>query len=203
MGSPLRGKPRRTGRPHKTRILDEFCATCGYLRKTALRLLGRPLRPRGARARPGSKRTYDPGELLPGLKVIWLASDQPCSKLRQAALPEWLAHHERQHAPLPTAAPPGAHPRRPRPGTVAVDTVAHCDDTTAGNHVNSLTFTELQGWTENRAVWHKASHASLGQVKELEAQVPFVMTSFHSDNGSERIDSRLNVTGGGGPSGLR
>ena len=75
-----------------------------------------------------------------------------------------------------------------RPGTVAVDTVAHCDDTTAGNHVNSLTFTELQGWTENRAVWHKASHASLGQVKELEAQVPFVMTSFHSDNGSEFLN---------------
>ena len=76
-----------------------------------------------------------------------------------------------------------------QPGAVAVDTVAHCDDTTAGNYVNSLTFTELfSGWTENRAVWNKASHAILAQIRELEAQVPFAMTSFHSDNGSEFLN---------------
>jgi hypothetical protein len=76
-----------------------------------------------------------------------------------------------------------------QPGTVAVDTVAHCDDTTAGNYVNSLTFTELfSGWTENRAVWNKASHAILAQVKELEEKVPFRMVSFHSDNGSEFLN---------------
>ena len=57
-----------------------------------------------------------------------------------------------------------------QPGTVAVDTVAHCDDTTAGNCVNSLTFTELfSGWTENRAVWNKGSHAILAQLQELAA----------------------------------
>ena len=227
----LHGRYQRAGRRHKTRILDEFCATCDYHRKSALRLLRGPLAAPGSRARPGPKRTYDPVVLLPVLKVIWLASDQLCSKLLRAALPEWLDYYERQHAPLAEevkeklrAISPaqidrllrparvghgkkGLGTTRPgtllrhqvptrggpadtsQPGTVAVDTVAHCDDTTAGNYVNSLTFTELfSGWTENRAVWNKSSHAILGQLKELEAVVPFKMTSFHSDNGSEFLN---------------
>ena len=227
----IHGRYQRAGRPHKTRILDEFCATCGYHRKSALRLLRRPLAEPTARARPGPKRTYDPVVLLPVLKVIWLASDQLCSKLLKAALPEWLGYYERAHAPVTEdvqeklraispaqidrllrparvgQARKGLSTTRPgtllrhqvptrggpadtsQPGTVAVDTVAHCDDTTAGNYVNSLTFTELfSGWTENRAVWNKGSHAILAQLKELEAVVPFKMTSFHSDNGSEFLN---------------
>ena len=39
--------------------------------------------------------------MLPVLKAIWLASDQLCSKLLAAALPECLEHHERRGAPLP------------------------------------------------------------------------------------------------------
>ena len=227
----IHGRYQRAGRPHKTRILDEFCATCDYHRKSALRLLRRPLAAPGSRRRPGPKRTYDPLVLLPVLRVIWLASDQLCSKLLKAALPEWLGYYERQHAPLAdevkaklrtispaqidrllrparvgqlkkglSATRPGTLLRHQvptrggpadtsQPGTVAVDTVAHCDDTTAGSYVNSLTFTELfSGWTENRAVWNKSSHAILGQLQELEAVVPFQMTSFHSDNGSEFLN---------------
>src|ERR1019366_6818284 len=144
------------------------------------------------------------------LKFIWLSSDQLCSKLLKAALPEWLEHYERHPAPLAEAVKEKFRaispaqmdrllrhqvPTRGGPadtskvGAVAVDTVAHCDDTTAGDYVNSLTFTELCfGWTENRAVWNKASHVILAQVKELEAKVPFPMTSFHSDNGSEFLN---------------
>ena len=227
----IHGRYQRAGRPHKTRILQEFCATCGYHRKSALRLLHRPLASPSARRRPGPKPTYDPVVLRPVLKVIWLASDQLCSKLLKAALPAWLEYYERHHAPLAadvqeklraispaqidrllrparvgqpkkglSAPRPGTllrhqvptrgGPADPaRPGTVAVDTVAHCDDTTAGNYVNSLTFTELfSGWTENRAVWNKSSHAILAQVKELEGPVPFPITSFHSDNGSEFLN---------------
>ena len=59
-------------------------------------------------------------------------------------------------------------------GHLAADTVAHCGDTTAGNYINSLTFTELySGWTEIRAVWNKSSHA---------------MKSFPADNGSEFLN---------------
>jgi hypothetical protein len=227
----IHGRYQRAGRLHKQRILDEFCATCGYHRKSALRLLHRPLAAPGARRRPGPRLIYDPVQLQPVLKVIWRDSDQLCSKLLKAALPEWLQYYERHHGPLATevqaklqAISPaqidrllrpvrigqpkkGLSTTRPgtilrhqvptrsgpadtsQPGAVAVDTVAHCDDTTAGDYVNSITFTELfSGWTENRAVWNKASHAILAQVKELESQVPFAMKSFHSDNGGEFLN---------------
>jgi hypothetical protein len=227
----IHSRYQRAGRPHKQRILDEFCATCGYHRKSALRLLHRPLAGPTRRSRPGPKPIYDPAELLPVLKLIWLSSDQLCSKLLKAALPEWLEHYEGQAAPLSQAvkeklqaispaqidrllrpvrvgqSKKGLSATRPgtllrhqvptrggpadtsKPGAVAVDTVAHCDDTTAGDYVNSLTFTELfSGWTENRAVWNKSSSAILAQVKELETQVPFTMNSFHSDNGTEFLN---------------
>ena len=217
------GRYQRAGRPHKTRILDEFCATCGYHRKAALRLLNHPL-PTGAPKRSGPKITYDPVQVLPVLKAVWLASDQLCSKLLKAALPEWLEHQERRSAPLPesfrkkilkispaqidrllrsarvqhpkkglSATRPGTllrhavptrsgPPDTTRPGSVEADTVAHCDDSTEGDYVNSLTFTELySGWTENRAVWNKSAEAVLAQLRELEKVVPYPMKDFHTD----------------------
>ncbi len=230
----IHGRYQRAGRPHKTRILDEFCATCGYHRKAALRLLNRPLRTTPPK-RCGPKRTYEPAQVLPVLKAIWLASDQPCSKLLKAALPHWLAHHERRTAPLPEAfkekllkispaqldrllrparvqhpkrglstTRPGTLPLRQavptrggspdttRPGSVEADTVAHCDDSTEGDYVNSLTFTELySGWTENRAVWNKSAAAVLVQLKELELVVPYEMKNFHTDNGGEFLNWAL------------
>ena len=227
------GRYQRAGRPHKSRILEEFCLNCGYHRKAALRLLNRPLGGSG-RKRSGPKIIYDPVELLPVLKVVWLASDQPCSKLLKAALPEWLQAHERRTAPLPAAfkekllaiSPAqidrllqpvrvryplkglsttrpgtllrgrvptrGGPPDTGQPGSVEADTVAHCGDTTAGDYINSLTFTELfSGWTENRAVWNKSSHAILEQLKTLEATSPFEMKTFHTDNGTEFLNWAL------------
>ena len=229
----IHGRYQRAGRPHKSRILDEFCATCGYHRKAALRLLHRPL-PTAPPKRSGPKLLYDPAEVRPVLKLVWLASDQLCSKLLKAALPDWLEHHERGSAPLPEAfkkkllkispaqidrvlrAARVQHPRkglsatRPgtllrhqvptrsgppdtrRPGSVEADTVAHCDDSTEGDYVNSLTFTELfSGWTENRAVWNKSAAAVLEQLQELEAQVPYEMKDFHTDNGGEFLNWAL------------
>ena len=229
----IHGRYQRAGRPHKTRILDEFCATCGYHRKAALRLLNRPL-PTAPSKRSGPKRIYDPGELLPVLKAIWLASDQLCSKLLKPALPAWLEHYARRSAPFPEAfkekllqispaqidrllqsarvqhpkkglattrpgtllrsAVPtrGGPPDTTRVGSVEADTVAHCDDSTEGDYVNSLTFTELfSGWTENRAVWNKSGEAVLAQLKALEPAVPFAMTDFHTDNGGEFLNWAL------------
>jgi hypothetical protein len=230
----IHGRYQRAGRPHKRRILDEFCATCGYHRKAALRLLHRPLSTAASRKRSGPKVIYDPVEVLPVLKGIWLASDQLCSKLLKAALPEWLEHHERHSAPLPEAfkekllqispaqidrllrpsrvqhpkkglsttrpgtllrhAVPTRHgpPDTTRIGSVEADTVAHCDDSTEGDYVNSLTFTELySGWTENRAVWNKSADAVLVQLKELEKIVPYAMKDFHTDNGGEFLNWAL------------
>jgi hypothetical protein len=61
----------------KGRILEEFCATTGYHRKAAIRLIRRGLQPpRTGRGRPevyGSRVSYP-------LRVAWEASDQLCSK---------------------------------------------------------------------------------------------------------------------------
>ena len=99
----IHGRYQRAGRPHKTRILDEFCATCGYHRKAAAAAVEPSAAQRRRRKRSGPKIIYDPAEVLPVLKAVWLASDQLCSKLLKAALPEWLEHHERRSAPLPEA----------------------------------------------------------------------------------------------------
>ena len=229
----IHGRYERAGRPHKSRILDEFCATCGYHRKAALRLLNRPLRTTPPK-RSGPKLTYDPPVVLPVLKALWLASDQLCSKLLKAALPEWLGHFERHSASLPEAfkktllkiSPAqidrllrpsrvlhpkkgisttrpgtllrhevptrGGPPDTTRPGSVEADTVAHCDDSTEGDYVNSLTFTELySGWTENRAVWNKSAESVLVELKALEQVVPFAMKDFHTDNGGEFLNWAL------------
>jgi IS30 family transposase len=70
--------------------------------------------------------------------------------------------------------------------------LAHCGDTVAGDYVNSLTFTELfSGWTENRAVWNKSSHAILEQLKTLEETAPFELKNFHTDNGTEFLNWAL------------
>ena len=223
----------RAGRPHKSRILDEFCLNCDYHRKAALRLLLGP-GPGALKKRPGPKPTYDPERLLPVLKIFWLASDQLCSKRLHAALPEWLAHYGPGHRPLSAelrkqllAISPAQidrllrparvrHPRRglattkpgsllrtriptrggppdtSTPGHVEADTVAHCGDTTAGDFVYSLTFTDrFSGWTENRAVWNKGTQGILEQLKDLEARAPFTLKSFHADNGSEFLNWAL------------
>jgi hypothetical protein len=83
-------------------------------------------------------------------------------------------------------------PDTSRPGSVEADTVAHCADSTEGDYVNSLTFTELySGWTENRAVWNKSAAAVLVQLKELEKVVPYAMKDFHTDNGGEFLNWAL------------
>jgi len=76
----IHGRYQRAGRPHKSRILEEFCLNCGYHRKAALRLLSRSLHA-PPRKRPGPKPIYQPAVLLPPLKALWLLSDQLCSKL--------------------------------------------------------------------------------------------------------------------------
>lgn len=76
----------------KGTILDEFCRTTGYNRKSAIRLLRKtqeaPSRPRG---RP---RTYGPS-LIQALKTAWEASDFLCSKRLAPFLPELVPLLER------------------------------------------------------------------------------------------------------------
>jgi hypothetical protein len=215
----------RVGRRFKSKILDEFCAVCGYTRKYAIGLLSR--KPRRRQCKPGPRRRYD-GQVLEPLKVIWLAAEQMCSKRLKAAVPLWLPFYEQEHGPLVEAVRKkllqisaasidrllkkeraryrgkGLCGTRPggllkhqipirtdnddvdRPGFLEADTVAHCGNSLAGDFIWSITFTDIFcQWTENRATWNKGAQGVLGQVKDVEANLPFELLGFDVDNGSE------------------
>lgn len=75
---------KNASRKGKTQILDEFCATCGYHRKYAIRLLRkfkRFIKPK--HRKKGRKPVYDKEVMLKPLKCIWRASNLPCSKRPQ------------------------------------------------------------------------------------------------------------------------
>jgi hypothetical protein len=82
-------------RAGKSRILDEFCATCGHHRKHAIRLL-RDFKRFTAPPpeKRGRKPLYHGPALLQPLKAIWLAANLPCSKRLQALLPLWLPGYQ-------------------------------------------------------------------------------------------------------------
>src|SRR3990167_8642180 len=84
----LKSRYLKGNRKTKKQILDEFCASSGYNRKSAIRLFTRGLL--GERDSPcGPKKKYDPKLLLLPLKFIWLATDQMCG----ARLAAVVIHH--------------------------------------------------------------------------------------------------------------
>jgi hypothetical protein len=98
--SQMRRRYLRAGRPYKSQLVSELVELFGYHRKAALRALRpKPVLARApfARVRP---KEYLPDQLLPPLKVIWLAALQPCGVRLKACLPEWLADDEADHRRL-------------------------------------------------------------------------------------------------------
>ena len=72
------------------------------------------------------------------------------------------------------------------------DTVAHCGDTLLGSYANSLTVTDIySAWTENRALWCKTSGGVVSAIRDIETNLPFELTGFKSDSGSEFINHKL------------
>ena len=86
----------------KTIILDEFCATCGYHRKHAIRLLRRFrrfIKPKVKKR--GRSLVYHTKVILKPLKQIWLTANLPCSKRLKAILPLWLPSYAQSFRDLP------------------------------------------------------------------------------------------------------
>ncbi|WP_147287495.1 hypothetical protein [Legionella cincinnatiensis] len=81
----------------KKRILDEFCETRGYHRKSAAWLLRQLFISVQKPKKPGKKKTYEPSLLLEPLKKIGLATDQTFGKRLKEALPRWLPHYNKHH----------------------------------------------------------------------------------------------------------
>ncbi len=92
----------KAGREFKRQLIDQALELLGYQhRKAAIRALNRQPVVAGA-IKTGRPREYDPEKLLPPLKIIWLASQQPCSFRLAAAMMDWIPAYEQYHRKLPT-----------------------------------------------------------------------------------------------------
>jgi hypothetical protein len=79
-----------------------------------------------------------------------------------------------------------------RPGYLEADSVAHCGGSLAGDFIWSLTYTDiLSGWTEGGAAWNKGASGVLGVTRVVEANLPFALLGFDSDNGGEFLNHHL------------
>lgn len=90
----IRARYRLARKPIKKLILDEFCDTCGYHRKYAIRILnadpGRLIPTK--RNRSGRRPQYQNPAVLVFLKRLWKASNLVCGKRLKAMIPLWLPH---------------------------------------------------------------------------------------------------------------
>jgi len=87
----LHRRYKSASRSERTIILNELCATCGYNRKYAIRLLRgfkRFTKPKPRKR--GKPAVYQKDDILVPLRRIWLEANLPCSKRLQAILPLWL-----------------------------------------------------------------------------------------------------------------
>lgn len=92
---------KRACRKEKAVILDEFCATCGYHRKHAIRLLRKFKRfTKPKHKKKGRKSLYNKDVIIKPLKRIWLAANLPCSKRLKVILLLWLPGYIQSHGDL-------------------------------------------------------------------------------------------------------
>lgn len=79
-----------------------------------------------------------------------------------------------------------------RPGYLEADTVEHGGDSTEGDFMRSLTYTDIySGWTEQAAIWNKSGTQVLVQTRKIEKELPFPLLGFDSDNGGEFLNHAL------------
>jgi len=220
----------RAGKEHKTKIINELVELFGYHRKAAIRAL----QSRPVIAAPfvlGRPKEYDPDQLRPPLKAIWLAALQPCGVRLKACLPDWLPAYEEDHrrlnadvrqallaasrATLDRLLIPARieHRRRAttRPGTLLrhqiplrtewtenhagfleMDTVALCGGTLDDRHGWMFDAVDIHTtWNEMRALPNRSEAATLLQIRDVEASLPFPLCGLDSDNGGEFINHHL------------
>jgi len=77
-------------------------------------------------------------------------------------------------------------------GYLEFDLVHHCGESSGGEFAYTLTATEITtGWTELRTIKNKAQVWTVAALEDIVSFVPFKVTAFHSDNGSEFINAHL------------
>lgn len=79
-----------------------------------------------------------------------------------------------------------------QPGFMEIDLVAHCGDTTRGEHLYSLTMTDVSTeWTEFVALPNRGQRYVCSAIDAVRRRMPFPLLGVDPDNGSEFINYLL------------
>jgi hypothetical protein len=79
---------------------------------------------------------------------------------------------------------------RKNPGFLQIDTVHHCDQATSGEYI--LTLTDVfSGWIFLYPLLNKAFSWTFQSLRDILTVIPFPFLEFHSDNGSEFINTAV------------
>ncbi|MDP2651907.1 MAG: hypothetical protein Q8O94_02105 [bacterium] len=74
-------------------------------------------------------------------------------------------------------------------GTMQIDTVAHCNDSIAGDFIYTVNATCVATlWGARRAQWNKGQEQTLASMEKIDDAVPFPVVEWHPDTGSEFIN---------------
>lgn len=74
-------------------------------------------------------------------------------------------------------------------GTMQIDTVAHCNNSVAGDFVYTVNTTDVPTlWGARRAQWNKGQEATVQSMEAIDDDIPFPVLEWHPDSGSEFIN---------------
>jgi len=78
------------------------------------------------------------------------------------------------------------------PGTLQVDTVAHCGGTVAGDFVYTVNATDVATlWGARHAQWQKGQEATVESAAAIADELPMPIREWHPDSGSEFVNWNL------------
>ena len=97
----LRERYLKAEKEEKRSILNEFCLTTGYHRKSAIRVMREPeieeFKRRVCKESRGRKSKYRDPEFVKALKGLWFETNQLCPVNFKQAIPLWLNHFEKEN----------------------------------------------------------------------------------------------------------
>lgn len=74
-------------------------------------------------------------------------------------------------------------------GTVQINTVAHCNDSIAGDFIYTVNATDVATlWGERRAQWNKGQEHTIQSMEYINSKFPLPVLEWHPDTGSECIN---------------
>jgi len=80
----------------------------------------------------------------------------------------------------------------PLPGSMEMDTVAHCGEANRGSYISSLVLTDVaSGWTEAAPLVVRDSSLVVETLERIRLGLPFALRALDVDNGSEFINDKV------------